>query len=119
MLMSSSDILTPLPAMGIDFTMVESKGPKILNPIKGREDIDRMKLIEDGNSQIPFIGQILKVEFTLMALLCSTTNTLDTEEGGRRSIDSTWFYRSSMDSCSLLRGGRPVQALHPVQETVQ
>lgn len=32
-----SDILTPLPAMGIDFTIVEGKGPKIANPIKSIE----------------------------------------------------------------------------------
>ena len=32
-----SDILTPLPAMGIDFTIVEGKGPKIANPVKSIE----------------------------------------------------------------------------------
>jgi uroporphyrinogen-III decarboxylase len=35
-----SDILTPLPAMGIDFTIVEGKGPKIANPIKSIEVVD-------------------------------------------------------------------------------
>lgn len=29
-----SDILTPLPALGIDFDVIASKGPIIKNPIK-------------------------------------------------------------------------------------
>lgn len=59
------DILTPLPAMGIDFTMVESKGPKILNPIENLNDIKKMKIIEDPNEKLPFVGKILRVsDFT-------------------------------------------------------
>ena len=63
------DILTPLPAMGIDFTMVENKGPKILNPIKSAEDIEKLRLIEDGNSQIPFVGSILSVGHSYLLII--------------------------------------------------
>jgi uroporphyrinogen-III decarboxylase len=37
------DILTPLPAMGIDFTIIENKGPKIVNPIRLSSDVDALK----------------------------------------------------------------------------
>lgn len=47
--------------MGIDFTMLESKGPKILNLVKDRYDIEKMKLIEDVSVQLPFIGKTLNV----------------------------------------------------------
>lgn len=55
-----SDILTPLPAMGVDFTIVEKKGPKILNPIRSTEDIKNIKPLYDVDSQVPFLGPILK-----------------------------------------------------------
>lgn len=33
-----SDILTPLPAMGIEFDVIKGKGPVIGNPVRGRGD---------------------------------------------------------------------------------
>jgi len=56
-----SDILTPLPAMGVDFTIVEGKGPKILNPVRTEADIDSIKPLYDVEKQVPFLGPILKV----------------------------------------------------------
>ena len=38
-----SDILTPLPAMGIDFTIIPNKGPRITNPIRDKLDVDMVK----------------------------------------------------------------------------
>lgn len=55
-----SDILTPLPAMGIDFTIVPGKGPKIVNTIKTQADIDNVKLLTDVDAEVPFLGPILK-----------------------------------------------------------
>eukprot|EP01041_Mallomonas_annulata_P000243 gene243-448_t len=55
-----SDILTPLPAMGIDFHIVEGKGPKITNPIRSKADIEAIKPIYDVDKQVPFLGPILK-----------------------------------------------------------
>ncbi|KAJ1433326.1 Uroporphyrinogen decarboxylase [Ochromonadaceae sp. CCMP2298] len=55
-----SDILTPLPALGIDFTIVPGKGPKIINPVKCQADIDALQAMVDVDAQVPFLGPILK-----------------------------------------------------------
>ena len=39
-----SDILTPLPGMGIDFDIVESKGPQINDPIRNLSQVEALKL---------------------------------------------------------------------------
>ena len=54
-----SDILTPLPALGVDFTIVEKKGPKILNPLRNQADVDALKPMHDVATQVPFLGPIL------------------------------------------------------------
>ena len=54
-----SDILTPLPALGVDFTIVEKKGPKILNPLRNKADVDALKPMHDVATQVPFLGPIL------------------------------------------------------------
>lgn len=38
-----SDILTVLPALGIEFDMVKGKGPVILNPVRCIEDVQQMR----------------------------------------------------------------------------
>jgi len=48
--------------MGIDFSMVEGKGPKILKPLRAIEDIDSIKTIENVEIEVPFLGPILKVD---------------------------------------------------------
>jgi uroporphyrinogen decarboxylase len=55
-----SDILTPLPAMGVDFTIIEGKGPKIANTIKSRSDLDRIKVLSDVDKEVPFLRPILQ-----------------------------------------------------------
>ena len=37
-----SDILTPLPGMGIDFDIIESKGPQIGDPIRSIEQVNAL-----------------------------------------------------------------------------
>jgi len=54
-----SDILTPLPGMGIDFDIIESKGPVIDPPIRSAEQIDAMHPIAPDES-LPFIRTILE-----------------------------------------------------------
>ena len=54
-----SDILTPLPAIGIDFDIIESKGPIIDPPIRTQSQIDKLHPIEPEES-LPFIRKILQ-----------------------------------------------------------
>ena len=41
-----SDILTPLPAMGIEFDVVKGKGPVISNPLRSHEALRALKKLE-------------------------------------------------------------------------
>ena len=53
-----SDILTPLPGMGINFEIVESKGPLIENPIRTLDQVKNLtKLIP--NESLSFVGDVL------------------------------------------------------------
>lgn len=54
-----SDILTPLPGIGIDFDIVESKGPLIDPPIRTQAQIERMHPL-DPEKSLPFIKEILQ-----------------------------------------------------------
>tara|TARA_Y100001968_G_scaffold56912_1_gene48094 strand:- start:7131 stop:8171 length:1041 start_codon:yes stop_codon:yes gene_type:complete len=53
-----SDILTPLPGMGINFEIIESKGPIIENPIRNLDQIRNLnKLIP--HESLSFVGEVL------------------------------------------------------------
>ncbi|MGV2827401.1 uroporphyrinogen decarboxylase [Myxosarcina sp. GI1(2024)] len=54
-----SDILTPLPGIGIDFDIIESKGPLFDTPIRTQEQIDRLHSL-DPEKSLPFIKTILQ-----------------------------------------------------------
>ncbi len=54
-----SDILTPLPGIGIPFEIIESSGPIITPPIRSEEQIKRLKPLEPEES-LPFIKTILQ-----------------------------------------------------------
>ncbi|MCG8362606.1 MAG: uroporphyrinogen decarboxylase [Pseudanabaenales cyanobacterium] len=54
-----SDILTPLPGMGIPFEIVESKGPVIDPPIRTSQQVEQLQPLEPEES-LPFIRQILQ-----------------------------------------------------------
>lgn len=54
-----SDILTPLPGIGIDFEIVESKGPQIDPPIRTPEQISNLRPLEP-KATAPFIETILQ-----------------------------------------------------------
>lgn len=54
-----SDILTPLPALGIDFDVVKGKGPVIPNPVRTAADVDKLQELGDAKSKLPFISETL------------------------------------------------------------
>ncbi|MCL1475120.1 uroporphyrinogen decarboxylase [Argonema antarcticum] len=54
-----SDILTPLPGIGIPFDIIESKGPVIAPPIRSQEQVDKLHTLEPEES-LPFIREILQ-----------------------------------------------------------
>lgn len=53
-----SDILTPLPGVGIPFDIVESKGPIIDPPIRSQAQIDELHPLE--LEKLTFVGEILQ-----------------------------------------------------------
>lgn len=53
-----SDILTPLPALGIDFDIIESKGPMIDPPIRTQAQVDRLHELD--LEKLSFVGKILQ-----------------------------------------------------------
>lgn len=66
-----SDILTPLPGMGISFDIIESKGPMIDDPIRSLEQVEKLRSLNPEES-LPFIKTIL--------------NTLAQEVGNKSTI---------------------------------
>ncbi|ARV58983.1 uroporphyrinogen decarboxylase [Nostocales cyanobacterium HT-58-2] len=54
-----SDILTPLPGIGIPFDIIESKGPVFEHPIRTQAQIDALTPL-DPEVSLPFVRQILK-----------------------------------------------------------
>ena len=54
-----SDILTPLPGIGIPFDIIESKGPVFEHPIRTQAHIDALTPL-DPEASLPFVRQILK-----------------------------------------------------------
>jgi len=55
-----SDILTPLPAMGIDFDVVKGTGPVIHNPPRSAAAVKAMTDIEDPEESLGFVGETLQ-----------------------------------------------------------
>ena len=53
-----SDILTPLPGMGINFEIIESKGPIIEDPIRTLNQVENLKELNPSES-LSFVGQVL------------------------------------------------------------
>lgn len=54
-----SDILTPLPALGIEFDVIKGKGPRIDNPIRSMEQVAALRTLDDPTSSLPFVHEIL------------------------------------------------------------
>mmetsp|Transcript_28611 Transcript_28611/g.61039 ORF Transcript_28611/g.61039 Transcript_28611/m.61039 type:complete len:408 (-) Transcript_28611:234-1457(-) len=56
-----SDILTPLPTLGIEFDVVRGVGPVISTEVRSEEDVEKLKDVEgvDFDETLPFIREIL------------------------------------------------------------
>jgi uroporphyrinogen decarboxylase len=54
-----SDILTPLPGLGINFDIVESRGPLMEDPIRTQAQVDALTEL-DPEAAVPFVGKILQ-----------------------------------------------------------
>lgn len=55
-----SDILTPLPGLGIPFDIIESQGPIIESPIRTLEQVEKLTPFNPAES-VPFVGKALKI----------------------------------------------------------
>jgi uroporphyrinogen decarboxylase len=54
------DILTPLPALGVDFTIISNKGPKILHPLSDETSIAKIGQLTNIDQQLPFLAPTLQ-----------------------------------------------------------
>ena len=54
-----SDILTPLPALGIEFDVIRGSGPVITSPLRTLADVASMTPLDDPDKKLPFIREIL------------------------------------------------------------
>ena len=55
-----SDILTPLPAIGVEFDVIRGKGPVIADPIRSMQAVKELKPLEDPDKSLPFLRPILE-----------------------------------------------------------
>uniref|UniRef100_A0A1D2A777 Uroporphyrinogen decarboxylase n=1 Tax=Auxenochlorella protothecoides TaxID=3075 RepID=A0A1D2A777_AUXPR len=53
-----SDILTPLPALGIPFEIDDIKGPLIANPVRSQEQVDALRSLD--TDAVHFVGESLR-----------------------------------------------------------
>ncbi|KAL3154455.1 Uroporphyrinogen decarboxylase [Trebouxia sp. C0010 RCD-2024] len=54
-----SDILTPLPALGIEFDVIKGRGPIIEIPIRSMEQVQALTPLEDPQKKLPFVQETL------------------------------------------------------------
>ena len=54
-----SDILTPLPAMGVEFDVIKGKGPVIETPVRSMDAVKALKPLDDPDASLPFVREIL------------------------------------------------------------
>ena len=55
-----SDILTPLPALGIEFDVIKGKGPRIDTPIRSMDQVRALRTMDDPASTLPFVAETLQ-----------------------------------------------------------
>ena len=112
-----SDILTPLPAMGVDFTIVPGKGPKIQDTIKGEDDLRRISVLSDVDREVPFIRPILQV--TRPSPCDGTDALVELAEGNRGKDYPHRLRRRAVDAGGVLCGGWALEALREDEAHVQ
>lgn len=55
-----SDILIPLPPMGIDVEFIESKGPVITNPVQSEKDVEGLHVV-NAKDELNFVGDAVRM----------------------------------------------------------
>lgn len=55
-----SDILTPLPALGVEFDVIKGKGPVIEVPVRSMDQVKAMLPMDDPSSELPFVAETLR-----------------------------------------------------------
>ncbi len=55
-----ADILLPLEGMGIDLEFAKNEGPVIHNPVRRREDVERLRVI-DPLEEVPFVMEAIRI----------------------------------------------------------
>lgn len=68
-----SDILTPLPALGVEFDVIKGKGPAIANPVRSHDALRALRPLDDPSTSLKFTGETLSA---LRAELKGTDATL-------------------------------------------
>lgn len=54
-----SDILTPLPALGIEFDVIKGKGPVIATPVRSMDAVRALRTLDDPTTSLAFTGETL------------------------------------------------------------
>lgn len=54
-----SDILTPLPALGVEFDVIKGSGPVITSPLRTMADVKAMTELGDPAAKLPFVAETL------------------------------------------------------------
>jgi uroporphyrinogen decarboxylase len=54
-----SDILTPLPALGVEFDVIKGKGPVIETPIRSMEQVRALQSMDAPANKLPFVAETL------------------------------------------------------------
>ncbi len=103
-----SDILTPLPGMGIPFDIIEQRGPIIDPPIRSKAQIDAMRPL-DPEESLPFIKTILGTlrqevgnEATVLGFVGSPWTLAAYAIEGKSSKDYTIIKRMAFSEPELL-----------------
>lgn len=55
-----ADILLPLEGMGIDLAFAKNEGPVISNPVKTREDVDNIRIL-DAEEATPYVMEAIRI----------------------------------------------------------
>jgi uroporphyrinogen decarboxylase len=64
-----SDLLLPLEPLGIPFDFVKGEGPQVLEPVRSRTDIDRLRTFEPREALSPVLAAIRQVKAELAGRL--------------------------------------------------
>ena len=59
-----SDIVVPLKAAGVDVAIVPGKGPVVASPVRGRDDVEKLPLLEDTVDEVADGIRIILDELT-------------------------------------------------------